>query len=560
MLEAPKELKANKAFRLQLLHDAESDVELQALIKAKCANGIEGFEFFCDTFCWTYDPREEDPHKPFILWPKQRDYAEWLDKLYQRSQRGEKINAAADKPRGIGATVTTMTWAFWEYCFHDFSARVGSRKEDYVDKQGDPDTLFAKIDYLLERIPSWLIGEHYRSHMMLKPKDGSSTNSIVGESANPNFGRGGRKSFMLFDEFGFWDWAKSSWESAGEASNFRLAVSTPPESGQDSHHHKLITNQAGRVYKFDFDWSDDPRRDAKWLQEARSTKSEEEFAREVLKSYEGTTKGKVYAIAIKHATILPDIDYDPRFPLFLSWDFGLDSVAMIWWQKNFSTNQVAMIDCYSNSNKDIGFYIPFVNGMVASGQYDYTEFEIDIIERHRKWSKTITHVGDPDVRKRNLITKESTKDYLQSKGIYVQSIPWGGRTWYDLKEKTLRLFRRLVISEKKCEAVLSAIRNAKYPERREGSQSVNEPLKPVHDWTSHFRTSVEYFADNEPESGVVTTVVSSTAPTAGKTKAPHEVEAENDALERKQLAQISQTIRTVLSSTQRGASNPNRPL
>lgn len=505
---APKEYTANLKFRLMLLEKAERDPVLQMLIKRKCANGIDGYEFFCDAFAWTFDPRESNPHKPFILWPKQKENAVWLEDCYDRSQHGEKVNGVEDKPRAVGATVNFVTWAFWHYCFHEFSARIGSRKEDFVDKKGDPDTLFAKFDYLIERIPKWLIGEHSRTYMMLAHKDGNSTNSIVGESANPNFGRGGRKSLAAFDELGFWDYAKSSWESAGEATNFRLALSTPPESGHDSHYFKLLTGEAGRVDKFNFDWSDVPGRDAKWLEEAKATKSDEEFAREILKSYDGTTKGKVYAVSMRTIRKAAP-EYHPELPLFISWDFGLDSVAMIWWQKNFNSNEVFMIDCYSNLNKEIDFYVPFVTGeFVSCGtngakrpftEDDYKDFELDIIARHAGWRKDATHFGDPDVSKRNLINKDSVKDHLYSEHkIYVEAKPWGGRTWNDHKELTKLLFRRLIVNEERCEPVLSALRQAKFPELSENSQRVNEATLPIHDWTSHYRSNVEYFADNEP--------------------------------------------------------------
>lgn len=541
---APKDILENKKFRLLILDKAEDDPTIQELLKAKCRLD---YEFFCDTFCWTYDPRESNPHKPFILWPKQVANYQFLENLYQRSLKGEKVNVLEDKPRGIGATVNFMTWCFWHYCFHEFSARVGSRKEDFVDNKGDPDTLFAKLDYLLERVPSWLIGEHERSYMMLRPKGGASTNSIVGESANPNFGRGGRKSVIGFDEYGFWDWAKSSWESAGEATNMRVALSTPPESGRDSHQYKLLTGQAGRVVAFHFDWKDDPRRDDKWLAEAKETKSEEEFAREVLKSYEGTTHGKVYAVSVRQAK-LSNVEYDPELPLFISWDFGLDEVAMVWWQKDFRTDRVRMLDCYNNSNKDIDFFVPFVNGEIASGQHSYTNNELELIERHREWKTTITHYGDPDVSKRNLINKDSVKDHLRTQhGIYVQSKPWGGRDWNDLKQSTLLLFRRLDINENRCEPVLSALRNAKYPEVRESSQRQNEPLKPVHDWTSHFRTSVEYFADNEPKSNKVKTVVGDTNQN-NERKAPQTI-AEYDAEIESKLHDQIQRVKTIVAGT-----------
>ena len=496
--QVPLEREANKRFRAALLQKAENDLELQAVIREKCR--IDD-EFFFNVFAWTFDPRLAEPVVPFILYPKQVKLVHWLNYLLAKS-RTEKVNGIIDKPRDVGATFTVMTWILKKFLFEEFSARVGSRKEDYVDKRGEQDTLFFKFDFTLERLPKWLIKEPTeRASMILT----NGTNNISGESANPNFGRGGRKTISVFDEHAFWEYARSSWESAGESTNFRLSMSTPPETGRDSHFYKLLTGQMGTVEKFEFDWTDVPTRNQEWMIKQRETKSEEELAREVLKSYEGTLEGKVYATDFRLAK-MSTVDYKPHLPLFVHWDFGLDTVAMGWMQKDMETNKLYLIDSYSNSNKAIDFYVPFVTGVIQSGVqngqviHEYTDYERTLIERHANWNKTITHFGDPDVNKRSIQNGESTKDVLERYGIYVQSTSWAGRTWQDIKEKTKLSFRRLEINEARNEIFISAMRNAKYPKKREGSQSTTEPIKPVHDWTSHFRSSYEYFIDNEPES------------------------------------------------------------
>jgi hypothetical protein len=44
-----------------------------------------------------------------------------------------------------------------------------------------------------------------------------------------------------------------------------------------------------------------------------------------------------------------------------------------------------------------------------------------------------------------------------------------------------------------CTDFISAIQNARYPEVKEGASVTTARTKPIHDWTSHFRTSLEYF-------------------------------------------------------------------
>ena len=492
---APQNKVENLRFRAELIQKAEDDVELQEILKLKCKNDIK---FFFDAFAWTFDPRESDSILPFILYPKQVKFIQWLDSLLERTRSGEKINALVDKPRGVGASFCVMVWALHHFLFDDFSARVGSRKEDYVDKKGEQDTLFYKVDFNLERLPHWMLPKRFsssnRPNMLLTNPE--NTNGISGESANPNFGRGGRKSITIFDEHAFWEWAKSSWESAGESTNFRLTMSTPPESGKDSHFYKLNAGMLGKVERFEFDWTDVPTRDAKWFAQQKLTKSEEELAREVLKSYDGTTEGKVYAVDFRFVT-LSDVDYHGGLPMFLWWDFGLDTVAMIWVQKDLQTNKLYVIDSYANENKSIDFYLPFVNGNVESGVHNYTKEELEMIDRHKKWSKTITHFGDPDVKKRAVKDGESTYDFLEKRGVVMGFKDWAGREWKDLKNNTKLSFRRLEVNEARNELFLSAMKNARYPKKRENSQSTTEVSKPVHDWTSHFRSAYEYGVDNE---------------------------------------------------------------
>lgn len=497
MFIIPKSPDENKRARLKFLDEARRKPTIRGALYRKCREDVL---FFINLFCWTYDSRETNPHFPFILYPRQEAFVLKLEDCLKRSQSGEMINLLIDKPRDVGATFTFMVWLLHKYLFTEFSARVGSRKEDYVDKKGDVDTLFFKLDYNLERLPIWLTQGYdktqHRASMLLKhPK---TVSTITGESSNPDFGRGGRRSVILFDEMGFWEWSRRAWESSGSSTNFRVAMSTPPEDGRDSHWFKLISGLRGKVERFDFDWKDVPKRDEKWLQDAKENKSEEEFAREVLKSFDGTTEGKVYSNDMRLARI-EEFEYNPSLPLFVSIDNGLDGTAFIWYQKDTKTNQIYAIDCYQNSNQEIGFYMPFVGHPMVSA-YQYNSYDIEVIERHKAWRRDIIFCGDPAIKQRHDNNGESVLDILQNKYfIFVQHKDWAGRKWTDLRDITKPVFRRLTIHPR-CEMLIYALRNARYPKKREGTQAVNAPLKPVHDLaTSHLRSSWEYFCDNEKD-------------------------------------------------------------
>jgi hypothetical protein len=451
--------------------------------------------YWCNNFGVTFDPRTKQRDLPFILFPKQIELIRWVEDLLEEDQDG-----AIEKSRDMGVSYTALIpIVLYRWLFHDFNAKVGSRKEELVDKTDDPDSLFWKIDYNLKKLPNWMLPrdfswDKHRTYMRLSRPDNN--NVITGESANEDFGRAGRNNLTILDEIGFWNWAKSSWEACGESTTTRLAISTPPKTGRASQFYKIV--KGGRAKTFTFHYKDDPRKDIKWESQQRSKKTAEEFERELNISYSGSLEGTVYAVQFNLCKF-KTLEYDPKLPLFTSWDFGLDATSIIWLQWDQKIDRWKLIDSYENHNMDIGFYTPFCTGIVKS-EYKYTASDLKKIKEHDDWSPA-THFGDPDVKKRSYQTKGtvSTRSVLQKSGIYVQSKPWAGRTHYDLRQKTLLFLKKLEVDENRNELFCDAIRNSRYPEQRETSQTTTPIQKPIHNWTSHFRTALEYMADNAPE-------------------------------------------------------------
>lgn len=513
----PKDEAQNLIFRVTLLSAAEEREggrytekarEIQKLCNTICKDNV--FTFF-NVFLWTYDPRPDrgHPDKPFCTYPRQNDYIRWLDLQYDKPHN---ISGFVDKSRDVGFSYVTIGWIIHRWLFDEgFNAKLGSRKEEYVDKKGDPDSLFYKAEYMLRKLPDWMLPPGFefdknRRHLMIDRPDNS--NTITGESANPDFGRAGRQSFVLLDEFGFWPWARPSWEACGESAHFRLAGTTPPITGNASHAHKLRTQQAGHVEVFTFDYHHVPWKDATWIKRAREGKSEDEFNREVMRSYQGSTSNRVYAREWASLVKRDErLDYNPDFPLYVSWDFGYDGMALIWWQKDARTDRLYVIDAYWNKDQPIDFYIPFITGIIGQG-FRYETWELKLMARHKNWKKPDAHFGDPDVKKRSLESGRSLKDYLASlpQPIYVNSHVWtADLTHYAIREQCKVLFKRLTINPKTASMLDWAMENSRYPEPSETAEPTAPKSKPVHDDCSHLRTSFEYFMLNEPASELAPT-------------------------------------------------------
>lgn len=157
---------------------------------------------FIQDWCYTYNPRNVGTGipvvMPFLLFDKQREMVRWLNERVENQDDG-----LCEKSRDMGATWLCVAYSVWLWRFHAGSAvGWGSRKQDLVDRIGDPDSIFEKIRIILKYLPNFALPlgfkEKEHSHMMrlVNPENGASITGEVGD----NIGRGGRKLIYFKDE------------------------------------------------------------------------------------------------------------------------------------------------------------------------------------------------------------------------------------------------------------------------------------------------------------------------------------------------------------------------
>ncbi len=203
-VEIPKTYEANLRFRSELLADAARNIGLQRQLRVMCAKSIL---FWLNLFCWTY--RQNIVHDdgvqrslvdgrlnwwPFITWPCQDDAAQIMVESIHEGR-----NVLIDKSRDMGATwlfLSVFHW-FWQFHRHVNFLEV-SRKQELVDKRGNPKSLFWKHDRLLERQPHWLKPRSDRTELLLVNKSLEST--ISGEATTGSVGQGDRTTAVGIDE------------------------------------------------------------------------------------------------------------------------------------------------------------------------------------------------------------------------------------------------------------------------------------------------------------------------------------------------------------------------
>lgn len=200
----PKDYERNLLFRRELLMAAEAEPHLQTIIRTACARSLL---FWINATCFTYRQKFADAdgnerpiepgkaHWPMTTWPYQ-DHA--LLQIESHINQGKDL--LIDKSRDMGAT-----WLCSLVMLHQFlycenrNFLMLSRKEDLVDKPGNPDSLFWKLDYVIKHLPRWLVPAIDRSSLHFGNATLNST--IDGESTTGDASQGGRRTAILLDEF-----------------------------------------------------------------------------------------------------------------------------------------------------------------------------------------------------------------------------------------------------------------------------------------------------------------------------------------------------------------------
>lgn len=269
-----------RALRLQRLREKPENIAaIKAFYKDHPAHFIHDYGM-------TSDPRNAEVGKPvsipFLLFPKQQEFIEWLHKRWT-----SRTDGLCEKSRDMGVSWLTVAFSVWMFLFHSETViGFGSRKEDLCDKIGDPKSLFWKARQFIALLPQefrpqgWNELKHAPSMRILNPENGS---SIIGE-AGDNIGRGARTSLYVKDEAAFYERPEAIDAALSQTSNCKIDVSTPNGAGNPFY----VKRHAGKISVFVFDWHDDPRKTQAWYDLQCQILDPIIVAQEIDRNYEGS--------------------------------------------------------------------------------------------------------------------------------------------------------------------------------------------------------------------------------------------------------------------------------
>lgn len=262
---------------------------------------------FINDWINTVDPRIVGRSKvmPFLLFPKQEEFIEWLYQHYQDQKPG-----LIEKTRDSGFTYMCGAFSIWMWLFEK-GCKVGwgSRKQDLVDKAGDPDSIFEKMRSMIRMLPNEFlpVGFVERKHLsFLKIVNIENGSTITGE-AGDQIGRGGRNSIYFKDESAFYERPKLIEAALSENTNVPIDISTVNGVGNPF----FIKRHAGNIDVFIFDWRDDPRKDQDWYDKKCQLLSPEIVAQEIDRDYFASTEG----ICIPAKYVKAAVNFCERFDI-----------------------------------------------------------------------------------------------------------------------------------------------------------------------------------------------------------------------------------------------------
>lgn len=208
--------------------------------------------FYINAFGYTYDPRRRPFAKlPFITYPFQDEAI--LELLRAIGDH----DILVEKSRDMGASwLCSLACEYlWHFRRHQSFLFV-SRTEDYVDKADNPKSLFWKLDFFIDNLPTWLQPPGYDKNLhrrklhITNPLTGS---VIDGESTTGDVARGDRRTAILLDEFAAVDQGHGVLSATRDATNCRIFNSTPKGTGNAYHDIRQTEIQKLRLH-----WSAHP--------------------------------------------------------------------------------------------------------------------------------------------------------------------------------------------------------------------------------------------------------------------------------------------------------------
>ena len=437
-----------------------------------------------------------------------------IQKLVVFSEDGQDFfidDSHIEKSRQQGMSWILTGIGLWAIEFWDsIRGLYLSRKEDEVDDGGERSTvesLFGKLRFQYDNQDDWLKEFAVLDFKFLYINNRQRNSFLVGESANPNAGRGGTYKFAMVDEAAYVPNSEAVMMAVDQAcKRGKILNSTPFGSGNHyARIKRMHTRGTDTGYKFiRLHWSQNPwqakglsidpdtgRMTSPWYEKITRTMTREAIARELEISYSASMSGLVFPEfnIDMDAPGTPEWDAAVDFHMnkgavYCGWDFGLnDPTALLLFQKN----ELGGYDVFNELQLDgqpIENFVPYVRSWQEAYPQEWFFF------------------GDIAGVQREQVTGSSVIETLARFGIQVQ---YRKQAVQDgIRIVRLMHQNRMCRVHSRCLTYIECKTNYHYPLDPTGKPREGIEI-PYHDWSSHMMSAERYavygvFADDDLDS------------------------------------------------------------
>lgn len=501
-------------YRDKIIAECAANPQQQQVERIKCKRSTA---YFLTVYGHLFEPRKRKRKSglggEFVLFERQVQLLEAMKACLEHESDGPKSDLVVPKSRDVGASWCMCGEALKEWLF-DEDVKIGlmSYKEDLVDSKS-PDSLFWKIDYMRERLPEWMKppkADVRRIHLSLT--NAANGNVISGQSTTKRSSRATRSSWLGMDEADWFDEFADVWAASVASTDTRIAISSVGGTNGNTFYKLALSDELPlneRPMRIDIRWWHHPMHDDVWF-EAEKTRypNPAKFKNEVLMDPFGDDTLFVYPQA-RTKSISPEIEYNRLWPQYTSIDPGVrDDCGSVFIQEDPVNGWVDVLDAYVAAGKPADYYGSVFTGLPESGQWEYDEWALRLMPwMEARHAQGVTFYGDVAGWNREAATADSFYSRLAKYKIYVRrdrlkdgmvaQSRMEARSYRGRREALMELIPRLRFADTQgASFVLEALRQHRYQDQ--GDKAVaSEQQKPLHDWTSHVVSALEYYAVNK---------------------------------------------------------------
>jgi len=376
----PKDYQGNLIFRAKLNElVSKLPASKKAAMKTFFLRDIEAF-FDCCLFIYANKDHPDHPHRPFVLWPYQREKV--LPAVIEALESPTTYDLGIAKSRDVGGTFLVLG-VFLNYWLrpgaNDFL--ISSYIEDIVDTPGNMNSLFPKLRYMLYRLPVWMMPKKFdkRKHdNVMKLINPETSSTITGKASTSGLGISTRIRAVLLDEFAYWDNDKAAYESLTDATRARIIVTTPAvHRGPNCYFYKELIRNNKLTKLVRVHVKERPDRDNDWLRKQRESRSQSDYAAHIDIEFDFAQGEGHFSREYDPVIHRRKLYYIPGATLYRAWDWGARHPCVVFGQED-TYGRILLLKLILGRNVGLETFAEYV--LVKTAEWFPNAEAVDLID------------------------------------------------------------------------------------------------------------------------------------------------------------------------------------